>query len=113
MSMNIYISASRQIQVVKTGKIETQHTVFKAWQTPTRDTYEILAAEDRLAAYKAWVLACSRDEVKGVYADDDIFCEGAIIGLKKVNVGKEHVAELDGWVAAMEEEGYEVEVSVM
>jgi hypothetical protein len=113
MSMNIYIGARRQIQVLKTGKLETQYIRFQEWQTPTRTTYEILEEKDKLAAYKAWVLSISQDEIVTIYGVGDIFCERAPIGEKTINLGKEHVAALEAWVADCEEQGYEIEVESM
>lgn len=113
MSMNIYIGARRQIQVLKTGKLETQYIRFQEWQTPTRTTYEILEAEDKLVAYKAWACSVDKDETVLIYGADDIFCEGDPIGEKTINYGKEHVAELEAWVADCEEQGYEIEISLI
>lgn len=109
MSTNIHISAEREVQVIKTGKISKQSIKFSEWQTPTDVTYQIMAAEDKVQAYKDWVLSISEDVEEPVYADDDIFQEDEPIGTKTYNSGKEHVVELDAWLKEALEEGYDIE----
>ena len=109
MSTNIHISAEREVQVIKTGKISKQKIYFSEWQTPTDVTYKIMAAEDKVQAYKDWVLSISEDVEQPVYADDDIFQEDEPIGTETYNSGKEHVVELDAWLKDALEEGYDIE----
>lgn len=109
MSTNIHFSASREIQVIKTGKISTQTIDFREWQTPTRVTWEIMRSEDPIQAYKDWILReCSHDEEEDVFEEDDIFGEGEPIGKRIYNAGKEHIAEFEEWLKMCAEEGYVV-----
>ena len=112
MSMNIYIDASREVTVNKTGKVSTQTITFSAWQTPTDVTYKILESADHKQAYIDYILLHSGDREMPVYADDDIFCCNGPIGTETYNSGKEHVAKLIEWITDAEEEGYEVEFSL-
>lgn len=109
MSTNIHFSASREIKVIKTGKIETQTIYFDEWQTPTRVTREIMESANPMQAYKDWILReCSRDEEILIYADDDIWNEHEPIGKEIYNDGKDHVARFEEWLAMCETEGYTV-----
>jgi hypothetical protein len=112
MSMNIFITADRKVTFKdKNGKrsssIQTER--FRAWQTPTRVTHEILASHDMKQAYVDWILReCSRDREWPVYADDDFLGVGEPVGTRIVNEGKEHVEEFRAWVEQVEEEGFTV-----
>ena len=112
MSMNIYIRAVRQVQVIKTGKIVEQTETFHAWQTPTKDSNAIFAAPDPIEAYKDWVKKNSRDYEENIYRDDDIWQEGEPIGTQTVNSGTSHLIELEEWIMQCENEGYDIEVSI-
>ena len=109
MSMNIHISAERTVTVNKTGKQSTQQVSFDCYQTPTNVTYEILATPAPIEAYKAWALSISKDDEEEVFAADDYMCDTPI-GKKTVNYGKQHITELEAFVAECEAEGYEIEV---
>lgn len=108
MSTNIHFKAIREIQVVKTGKIENQTMQFHEWQTPTEITNKIMNSDDKIAAYKEWVLSISKDMPNKIYHPDDIFAEGEPIGETIINVGKEHIAEFEDWIRDVTEQGYEV-----
>lgn len=110
MSTNIHFQAIRDIQVINTGKIETQTIRFNEWQTPTSVTNKIMESEDKIAAYKEWVLSVSKDVDSLIYSPDDIFCEGEPIGKTIINVGKDHVSEFESWLDYVVQEGYDVEV---
>ena len=109
MSTNIHFVACREILVVKTGKSDTQEIMFKQWQTPSSVTREIMSSEDRVEAYKAWILReCSEDQVEDVFAEDDIFHDGEPIGKTIFNPGKEHIEAFDQWLLMCQLEGFEV-----
>lgn len=108
MSMNIFIEATRQVQVIKTGQITEQSIKWPAWQTPTSVTHDILNSADPADSYKAWVLTACEDYTVAVFAEDDIWEDGEPIGTKVVSPSKEHVAEFDDWLKMCEAEGYEV-----
>lgn len=109
MSMNIHLHATREVQVVKTGKIVNQQTDFLyCWQTPTTVTRDILNATDPASAYCEWVLTQSVDCVEAVYADDDIFQEGPEIGMNVINLAKDHVAGVQAWIKGVEAEGFDI-----
>lgn len=109
MSTNIHIVGIREVMVVKTGKVSTQSIKFGEWQTPTAVTYQIMAAADKVQAYKDWVLSVSEAEEQPVYAEDDIFGEDEPIGTELYHSGLEHNAEFDEWVKNATEEGYDIE----
>ena len=109
MSMNIYISGTREVKVIKTGQIINQTLKFAAYQTPTEVTYKILESADPGQAYKDWVLELGDDVVVPVYADHDIFHEEAPIGSKIENYYKDHVKEFDEWVDNSIKNGYTID----
>ena len=109
MSTNIHINGIRQVQVIKTGEIVSQTERFRVWQTPTDVTYKIMASEDKVQAYKDWVLSISEDMEEPIYAEDDIFQVGEPIGTETYNSGKSHAAGLDAWMEMITAEGYDIE----
>lgn len=110
MSTNIHFEATRQVQVVKTGKIVEQKIHFNVWQSPTRVTMRIMDSPDPVQAYKTWILEeCSEDQFMPIYADDDIFGEREPIAKEVYNPGKEHVESFEEWIKVCEEEGYTVQ----
>lgn len=111
MSTNIHIYGKRDILVVRTQKLEVQTIKFKfAWQSSTADTRKIMQCEDKIQAYKDWIMSSqfAIDREEHVYADDDIFHENSPIGTKIVNDGKEHIALFDEWLDMCNENGYGV-----
>lgn len=111
MSTNIHIRATRDVVVVKTGRVDTQEISFPVWQTPTAVTMMIKASADPLEAYKNWILKeRSQDEEIPVYAEDDHFGEGDPIDTLTYNAGKEHVEQFEQWLEMCREEGYTVVV---
>jgi hypothetical protein len=117
MSMNVYISASREVSFKrKDGSIstETQTDKFDAYQTPTDVTYDIVESDDPVQAYIKWVEdVCSHDEQMAVYADDDLFNEGEPVGFVVYNSGKEHIQSFREWINEVEEAGYVVTLEVI
>jgi hypothetical protein len=117
MSMNILIAATRKITFKKkngkrSGEVQTVN--FDAWQTPTKATYEILAAQNPAQAYIDWILCnCSLDREVPVYEEDDIFGGVMPVGTEIINEGKEHVEHFRDWVERVEEEGFTVKFDVI
>lgn len=113
MSMNVNFVAEREIQVVKTGKVEIQSEVWRGvWQTPTEVSYQIAESSDPFQAYREWVMDGQNDLQEPVYADNDVFHEGPIVGYETFNHGDEHLKDFDGWLKMAKEDGYEVIVDV-
>ena len=109
MSINIHFEATRDIVVVKTGATEIQSERFReVCQTPSKVTDKILKSADPFQAYRDWVLENQEDQSEPMYADDDVFHTGPIVGYETFNYGKEHIKDFDGWLKMMEEGGYEV-----
>ena len=109
MSMNIHFVATRKILVIKTGKTDTQEIKFSEWQTPSAVTRAIMASDDQINAYKAWVLSnFTEDQEEDVFADDDIFNDGEPVGKTIFNPGKDHIAAFDQWLLMCQLEGFEV-----
>jgi hypothetical protein len=112
MSMNINITATREIQVVKTGKVDQQSIRFDCWQTPTKHSYDIANSDDSIQAYKEWVRVEREPYEVDQYAEDDIWNEREPIGKAIYNPAQEHIEELDCWLKQVEAEGYVVKVVV-
>ena len=74
MSIDLILSAEREVLVVKTGKKEVQSKSFHhLFSTGTKKTYEILAETDPIQAYKAHVRSLEYIEDEYIYDDDDVF----------------------------------------
>jgi hypothetical protein len=117
MSMNILITASREITFKKKDGRRgggAQTVEFRALQTPTGVTHKILASKDPAQTYIDWVLAeCSQDEIEPVFAEDDIWQEGDPVGTRVWNHGKEHVEEFRAWIKDVEENGFTVKFEMI
>lgn len=109
MSMNINFEATRDIQVVKTGVVEKQTEFFRdVWQTPTAVTRAIEASADPIQAYKDWIMDGQEDQVEDVFAPDDVFGEGPVVGQRTFNYGTEHCQQFDEWIKDVTDRGFEV-----
>lgn len=91
MSINLYLSAKREVTVNKTGKISTQSVHFDLWQTPTEITKAAIRSNDPKAVYIEWVTSEFIDEKD------------------PVGIDKEHLKSLEEFLTMCEDEGYEVE----
>lgn len=108
MSTSIHFIGTREVQVIKTGKINTQEISFKEWQTPSDVTRKIMASADPIQAYKDWILSVSNDRIVVVFAEADVFQDREPIGKKVFNAGKEYIEKFNEWLKMCAEEGYEV-----
>jgi hypothetical protein len=109
MSTNIHFVATREIQVVRTGQIETQEEQYRyAWQTPTEVTHNIMAQADPIQAYRDWILSVTEDYEVDVYAEDDFFREREPVGTEIQNDGRYHLKEFDAWITSRREQGYDI-----
>ena len=111
MSMNIYIEAVREAIAVKTGEHFKDTAVFPVWQTSTKDTTAIMAAEDRVAAYIDVIRTYGEPYEQYVFAEDDIFEEGDPISTRIVDDGADHAEYLMRWIADVTARGFDVEFS--
>jgi hypothetical protein len=115
--MNILITASRKVTFKKKNGKRTggiQNVEFRALQTPTHITHDILASKDPAQTYIDWVLRdCSRDEVLPVFAPEDIWEEDKPVGTRVWNHGKEHVEEFRAWIKDVEENGFIVKYEMI
>lgn len=114
MSMNICISAVRDIRVISTGHVEQQRVYFDAWQTPTYVTYSIITlgdASEQAVAYAAWVRANAQPYSEDIYDDKDVFCE-TVIGTRMVDIGEEHALQFAEWIESVTASGYTIEMSI-
>ena len=112
MSMNIHISATREVTVNKTGKTSSQTVQFDCWQTPTSDSYEIMEKENPLEGYKEWVIARNDVGTFLVYEEGDFFKEREPIGETTVNYSENHVKKLNTWIEMCAECDYDIKVEV-
>ena len=108
MSINIHFIATREVKVIKTGKINTQEISFNEWQTPSDVTRKIMASANPVQAYKDWILSVSNDRIVNIFAEDDIFEERGPIGKEVFNAGKEHIEKFDEWLQMCAEEDFDV-----
>jgi hypothetical protein len=107
--MNLHVLGSRDVTINKTGKHSVQITEFSLYQTPTKVTREILQSSDKAQAYRNWVNSLREEIQETIYADDDFFKEGEIVGYKTVCYEDEHLKDFDAFIKKCEEEGYELE----
>lgn len=109
MSTNFHILAKISLMNPLTGKMHhIERNIDTVWQTPTVVTKQIMQSQDKLQAYKDWVLSVSRDEKRFVYAEDDYLCEGDPVGKEVYNAGKEHLENLDEELKYLTGLGYEI-----
>ena len=109
MSMNIAISATREIFIPAVNQYDTQTVFFDCIQTTTKETDQILRSENPIRAYKLVVLSSFEDEEENEYADDDDYYETPI-GTKIVNYGVEHVADLEAWIEEKMKAGFAISI---
>jgi len=109
MSTNIHFLATREIQVVRTGRIEKQQDYFlDVWQTPTDVTRQLMAQADPILAYRDWILSVTEDYEVDVYAPDDFFREKEPVGTETQNDGVYHLKEFDAWITSVTAQGYDI-----
>lgn len=115
MSMNILITANREILVVKTGKTTLQSIKFNAWQTPTSVTHDILNSSNKIEAYKNFIRAESvnMDIDESIFDDDDILEEREPIGKRIYNPALDHIEMFEEWLNMCADEGYTVEFEMI
>ena len=101
MSMNLFVQASADGLIkLKDGKSKAHRVTenFNLWQTPTKITRKILAKEDKLEAYTAWVLSISKEESQPIHEGLDDDMEPIIVGYEKYHYGKDHLTQLREWL---------------
>lgn len=116
MSTNINIKATRKISYTKKdGSIgnDVQSTYFDCVQTPTDVTNAIMDSVNKLSAYIDYVKSLSTVRKVPLYAEDDFFQVGEVVGYEDVDWTIDHIKELNAWILEIEEIGYEIEVYAM
>jgi hypothetical protein len=113
MSMNLHLDANRSVTVNKTGEQSIQTKKFFLYQTPTDATYACLATDDPAKAYREWVIENRVEYQEAIYADDDFFEDGEILGYKTICYADEHLEDFDSFIKECEEGGYELEFYAM
>ena len=108
MSTNIHFYGIRDVQVIKTGRIEQQTHQINVWQTPSADTRTIINDPDPVKAYARWAADRTGEEQEPLYAKDDIFCEDEPIGYDTINPGRWHAADFLKIVRMLRRDGYEI-----
>lgn len=108
MSTNIHFYGIRDVQVIKTGRIEQQTRQIDVWQTSSADTRAIMAQPDPVRAYARWAADRTGEVQEPKYAEDDIFCEGEPIGYETFNPGRMHAADFLKIVRMLRRDGYEI-----
>ena len=105
MSMNINIKmVSKGMFIPQNEKLDTiaieRTDNFECVQTSTNVTREILNSDNPLKAYKAHIVEnFDNDEIMPIYAEDDPWQEGNPIGSEIENYGKNHLEELNEFLA--------------
>jgi hypothetical protein len=111
MSTNIHFNGERKVQVLSTGKIETQTIrISSVWQTPTEVTKMIMKSSDPTQAYIDWVLSQSKDVQHPVYANDDVLCEREPVRYVTINEAEEYLKWFKEALDNMKVDGYEIVV---
>lgn len=106
MSLDLHLIASRMCTVNKTGK-EFEHVVrIELLETPNASRL-ILASPNIVEAYCEWVLEHTHVYDVEIFADNDLFEEGDPIGVRTVNHGEEHIADLRATMAQCVKDGFE------
>ena len=106
MSMNICLKAvSKGLFIPQNNNLETEVmervNFFDCFQTSTSITREITGSDNPLNVYKEWMLKHFDEDVKiPVFAEDDIFSEHEPIGFEIENICKDHLKELDEFLAS-------------
>ena len=112
MSMNVHLKAvSKGMFIPQNEKLESEVIErvdrFSCFQTSTNATRKIINDINPLGAYKAWVLKNFDEDKKApVYAENDVFGEYGAVGFEIFNDGREHLEELDEFLAL--HEGWDV-----
>ncbi len=107
--MSIKFFATREIQVVKTGKIELQRVEIDVFLTSPTETSIILYASDPKSAYIDCVLSrLDFDGKEPVFSEDDPFCLRDPIGFEVYNIGRDHVDSFSAICAELEVDGYTI-----
>lgn len=111
MSMNLYVEASREVIVVKTGKKEIETCEYELWQTPTNVTRKALARDNPIEVYRKWVQGVHTAEYKEPIYDEKLLNDydvEKVIGYKTISFGEQHLKELASWIERIQESGYEI-----
>lgn len=108
MSIDLDIVRKREIQVLKTGKIEIQTDHFSPWNSPAKITREIIASDNPLELYIEWVTAENVVEKTPVYSEGDIWGQGSVDYYEDINESLNHIKELNEWVSNSIKSGYDV-----
>lgn len=87
MSMNLTLSATRQVVVVKTGKESIQVVSFDLWKTPTDVTRELLKG-DTESKYVNWCMSGKSCAMKHI-SDVKLFIKSAESEGYEIKWGKE------------------------
>ena len=108
MSMNIQVMATIPSTIIVNGKPKEKTIIehFECIQTPTIVTENILKSTDKYETYKNFVLSNSQETEVYIYDDQDIFEEREPIDIQFVNLGKEHMEQLSGFLEY--HEGWEI-----
>ena len=72
---------------------------FELWETPTIITKKLLNDPSTLEAYEEWILSITEEETENIYDYETDPFNPAIIGTVLVHPGKEHIQELEEWIA--------------
>jgi hypothetical protein len=106
--MNLHLDATRTVTVNKTGEQSIQTKKFFLYQTPTKVTRACLVTDNPAKAYREWVIENRYEYQEEIYAKDDLFDEGEILGYKTVCYADDHLENFDSFIKECEEGGYDL-----
>jgi hypothetical protein len=114
MSMNIYITAVREIYIPNIDKFSIQQITFDdVWQTPTDITRKILAHPDlptQLDEYRSWVRSRGTIRHFPIYHENDHFSEGPILRFEEFDEAEHQIQQLNTWIDFCQQEGYSIQL---
>jgi len=111
MSMNLHCEGDGYITLPNGEKKRDIREVY-LYQTPTEVSYNLIKQDNVKEAYFDWVRSISEEEQVPIYAKDDIFSEGEIIGYRTVNYGEVHIEDVKQEIENIKEDGYEIQWEV-
>lgn len=100
MSINIVMTAIREVVSTATGRKSVQRVDIPVWQTPTDVTYQIIKSGNPAKAYAEWAKNLTGDEEIPIESDGD--------DPVYFNAGRTHAAEFLLKVRNFKHDGFDI-----
>ena len=112
MSMNLHIYSVMEV-TTPNNKKKTIKEYFSCYQISSRISYQIRDSENPIETYKKYLLDNFPPEKVARYAEDDILCQGEIIGYEMDDYAAKHINQLNEFINNAKEYGADIEMIVM